>query len=279
VLSTYSRPDLEIILIRCKLTSAGASALVEVLGRNQGPTELHYCNIDSFVPLDGLHGNSRLKSLTPCFSDFRGAAYQERLVIASGSPDDANRPVLAIAGILKENKGLVVFDLGYCLLTDKTWNAVCFSLKAHPTLQVLKLRWPMRPLGVAPLPLALLKSRIQALVDMLKANMSIHTVHLTPRYYSEHELFREAIIPYLDTNRLRPRLRAIQKSIPIAYRVKVLGRALLAVRTDTNSLWMLLSGNPEVAFPQTIATTTPATNLPTPATAVAVATSNAAITF
>jgi hypothetical protein len=120
VLAAYSRPDLEIILISCKLTSAGASALVEVLGRNQRPTELTYCNIECLGLLDRLHGNSRLKSFTPRLSDFRGAAYQECLVIASGSPDDANRPVLAIAGILKENTGLVVFDLGYCSLTDKT---------------------------------------------------------------------------------------------------------------------------------------------------------------
>jgi hypothetical protein len=40
----------------------------------------------------------------------------------------------------------------------------------------------------------------------------------------------------------------------------VLGRALLAARTDANSIWMLLSANPEVAFPSTAA------NLPTPAT-------------
>jgi hypothetical protein len=108
VLGAYSRPDLEIILIRCKVTSAGASALVEVIGRNQGPTELTDCEI---VLLDGLRGNSRLKSLTPSLDDIRGAGYQERPVIASGSPDDTKRKVLAIAGILKENTGLVVLIL------------------------------------------------------------------------------------------------------------------------------------------------------------------------
>jgi hypothetical protein len=39
---------------------------------------------------------------------------------------------------------------------------------------------------------------------------------------------------------------------------------------------MLLSGNPEVAFPSTIATTPPAASLPTPVTTVAADTSNAA---
>ena len=45
----------------------------------------------------------------------------------------------------------------------------------------------------------------------------------------------------------------------------VLGRALLAVRTDPNRFWMILSGNAEVAFRSTTATTTPVVDLPTPA--------------
>jgi hypothetical protein len=247
--------------------------LAEVLDA-PGTTELTYCDIDCSVLLDGLRGNSRLKSLTPRLCDFRGVAHQEHLVIASGNPDDLDRQVLAIAGTLKVNTGLDVCDLTYSLLTDETWNAVCDSLKTHPTLQVLKLRWPMRPLEETRLAATVLKSRIQALVDMLKVNTSIHTIRLSERDYSEHE---RAIIPYLETNRLRPRVRAIQKAYPTAYRAKVMGRALLAVRTDANSLWMLLSGTPEVAFPLRTATTTPAENLATPTTAVT--TSNAAFSL
>ena len=77
-------------------------------------------------------------------------------------------------------------------------------------------------------------------------------------------MYRESVIPFLETNRLRPRLLAIQKTRPIAYRAKVLGQALLAVRTDPNRFWMLLSGNAEVAFPSTTATTTAAASLPPP---------------
>jgi hypothetical protein len=269
VLGAHSRPDLKIRLIRCKLTSAGASALAEVLGRNQGPTELSNCDIDCLVLLDGLRGNSRLKSLTPRLFDIHGVAYRKRAVLASGSRNDVKRQVLAIAGTLKENTGLVVCDLSLCLLTDETWNAICDSIKRHPTLKVFNLRWPTRSLRDAPWTLSVRKSRIQAVVDMLKVNISIHTMRLPEPDSSEHEVFRGAIMPYLETNRLRPRFRAIQKTCPIAYRAKVLGRALFAVRTDANSLWMLLSGNPEVAFPSTTATTTLATSLPTPATAVA----------
>jgi hypothetical protein len=271
MLGAYSG-HLEIILSLCKFTGAGSRALVRVLGSNQGPTELIYCDIDCFVLVDGLRGNSRLKSLTPQLSDYRGVAYQERLVIASGNPDDVNRQLLAIADILRENTGLISCDLSYCLLTDKTWNAVCDSLKAHPTLQVLSLRWP---LGAAPSALTVVKSLIQGLVGLLKVNMSIHTIHLPQRHSSADELFRASVIPYLETNRLRPRVHAIQKACPIVYRAKVLGRALFAVRNDANSLWMLLSGNLEVAFLSTAATTTPATNPPT-SPAIAVIASNAA---
>jgi hypothetical protein len=49
VLGTFSRPDLKIELDTCQLTSAGTSALAEVLGRNQGPTKLQRCDIDNIL--------------------------------------------------------------------------------------------------------------------------------------------------------------------------------------------------------------------------------------
>jgi hypothetical protein len=113
--------------------------------------------------------------------------------------------------------------------------------------------------GVVP---DVITSRIQAFVDMVKVNTSIHTMHLDT-CYSNHELFQSFVIPYLKTNRFRPRLLAIQKTRPIAYRVKVLGRALVSARTDTHSFWMLLPGNAEVAFPSRTTTIAAAANLPT----------------
>jgi hypothetical protein len=260
VLGTYSRPGLEIELICCKFTSAGTSALTEVLGRNQGPTKLTFCDIDYPVLAGGLRGNSRLKSLR---------------LRTSSNLEVGKRQVLAIAGALKENKGLV--DLGFWHglgMSDETWGAVCDSLKTHPTVEVLNLNLSTAYTDTMTAP-AELKAQIQALVNMLKVNLSIHTIPLADRY-REHELFRRSVIPYLETNRLRPFVRAIQQTRPIPYRAKVLERALLAIRTDANSFWMLLSGNPEVAFPSTTATTTPAANPPTPTTADTTSTANAA---
>jgi hypothetical protein len=235
VLGGYSRPGLEIVMSLCTITDAGASALVEVLGRNQGPIKLTWCYIDNVVLANGLRGNSRLTTLVPYLS---------------GSDEDRNRQLLAIAGALRENKGLVDLDLSRhetrnSTMSDEEWGAICNSLKTHPTLEVLNLPVTFRDDTATP---AVLKSRIQALVDMLKVNTSIRTIHLHD-LYSEHELFRGSVIPYLEKNRVRPRLLAIQRSRPIPYRAKVLGRALLAVRTDPDRFWMLLSGNAEVAFP------------------------------
>jgi hypothetical protein len=234
VLGAYSRPDLEIVLTQCKFTSAGASALADVLGHNQGPTKLTFCDIDNSVVANGLRRNSRLKSLKPCLS---------------GDLEVRHRDILAIAGALRENKGLVHLDLS-CYefnVNDETWGAMCDSLKTHPTLEVLNLS-TSGSVGAATLAPSVIKSRMQALLDMLKVNMTIDTIHLDAQY-SQHELYRGSVIPYLETNRFRPRLLAIQRTRPITYRAKVLGRALLSVRTDPNRFWMLLSGNAEVAFP------------------------------
>jgi hypothetical protein len=266
VLGAYSRPGLEIEVIRCKLTNAGAHTLAEVLRRNQGPTDLHYCDIDYSVLADGMRGNSRLKSLSP---------------FVSNSPRDDNQELQAIAGALKENKGLVRLNLSGrrrfgLRVSDETWGAICDSLKTHATLEVLDLSSTNNDATTAP---AVVTSRIQALLDMLRMNMSIHTIHLDSSY-SEHELFRQSVTPYLQMNQLRARVRAIQRAHPIPYRVKVLGRALLSARTDPNSFWMLLSGNAEVAFLLRTTTIAAATNLPTstPTTAAAAAasTTNAA---
>jgi hypothetical protein len=172
--------------------------------------------------------------------------------------------VLAIAGALQDNKGLVDLNLSYCCwASDDTWNAICDSLKTHPTLKDLDLC----SLTDGTTTSAVVTSWIQALLDMMKMNRSIHTIRFLDRH-REHEHFRRSVIPHLATNQFRLRVRANQRTLPITYRANVLSRALLVTRTDANSLWMLLSGNAEVvAFATTTVTTTLAENLPTSTTA------------
>jgi hypothetical protein len=260
-LGDYSRPGLEllqIVLTYCQLINAGTRALVEVLGRNQGPTELNQCYTDYCVLADGLRGNSSLKTFIPrIFSNEVGI-----------------RELLAIAGALKENRGLVDLHLTTSLSekSDETWCAICDSLKTHPTLEVLNLRSVLTEEPIA------MTSRLQMLLNMMKVNLSIQMI-LLPINYGEHNLFQESVIPYLKTNGLRPRLLALQKTRPIAYRAKVLRRALLSARTNANTFWMLLSGNAEVAFPSKAATATLTANQAASATSSASATAVAASTF
>jgi hypothetical protein len=182
-------------------------------------------------------------------------------------PDAGKREILAIADALKESKGLVDLDLSSSFFRedDESWGAICDSPKTHPTLEVLNLSSKVTNATKSP---AVITSRMQALLDLVKMNPTIHTIRLRNRK-SEHEPFQGSVLPYLETNMLRPRLLAVQKSRPISYRTKVLGRALLAARSNANSFWILLSGNAEVAFPSTSA------NRSTPAAAAAATTSAA----
>jgi hypothetical protein len=248
----YSRPGLEIVLVRYKLPSAETSALAEVLGQHQGPTKLHNCDIDTFLLADGLRGNSRLKHL---------------ISRISSNIEDGNRQVLAIADAIRENKGLIEWHLrwhGAIVIDDGTWSAACDYLKTHPTLEELDHLAICHDVATT---LVVIISWVQALFAMMEVSTSIHTIHLRDQY-SVHELFREPGVPYLETNRFRLHIRAIPKTRPITYRAKVIGRALLAARTDANRFLLLTSGNAEVALPSTTA------SLPTPA--IAADTSNTA---
>jgi hypothetical protein len=56
----------------------------------------------------------------------------------SGDLEVRNRQVLAIAGAVKENKGLVDLDLSHGFgVNDEMLGAIYDYLEAHPTLEVL----------------------------------------------------------------------------------------------------------------------------------------------
>jgi hypothetical protein len=93
-----------------------------------------------------------------------------------------------------------------------------------------------------------------------------HICHfVVPR--DNHYLSRDESAPAAPSSHPKTRL--------VAYRAKLLGRALLAARTDVISFWMLISGNAEVAFPSTNATTTLVANVTTSASVGASTNDNA----
>jgi hypothetical protein len=111
-----------------------------------------------------LRGNSRLKSFNPSISR---------------NVEVENREMLAIAGTLRENKGIVDVHLTFSEINGETLYAVCDSLKTHPTLEVLNLRGNHR-YEADTAPSAEITSRIQALLDMVKVyQLQFFTRHLT----------------------------------------------------------------------------------------------------
>ncbi len=161
-----------------------------------------------------MRGNSRLKSLAIRLSNL----------------EVANRELLAIAGALRENKGLVELEFFYRFnVNEEMLSFLCESLKTHPTLEVLDLSSAI----TAGMTSTDITPRMHALLDMMKVNISIQIIRLRAPY-RPHHLFRESVIPYLERNRFWLHVLAIQQTRPIPYRTKVLGQALLAVRSDPN---------------------------------------------
>jgi hypothetical protein len=111
-------------------------------------------------------------------------------------------------------------------MSEETWDAVCNSLETHPPLGVLDLRGTFTDPTIAP---AELKVQIQAILDMVKMNISIRTTYVWIPVTATMLFFREPSIPYLETNRFRSRIRTILK---LSRMRTILGRVLLAARID-----------------------------------------------
>jgi hypothetical protein len=128
----------------------------------------------------------------------------------------------------------VELDLYCCYISDDNWSSLCQSLQAHPTLTNLDLR--------------ITRPRTCLLAEVMRHNTILHTIAL-PEDERDEQIYTESILPYLETNRYRPRILTIKKT-DIQIRRPLLGRALQteSVRHDSNLLWMFLSGNADVVI-------------------------------
>jgi hypothetical protein len=230
---TEPRPDVEVVLHNCSLLNDNGchAAFVECLQHDRGPTVLEGCEIDCHVLAAALEGNSRVT----------------RLMLAgdlAGVDDDAGKGVMFRS--LAENKGLVKLDFNSCSINEENWKILCQSLKGHPTLSSLDLRYtsPTRMLVGARIWLAAQRTRV--LAAMVQENQVLVTIDLK-RHEKDHEIYGELILPHLESNLYRPRVQGIKKA-DIALRRALLGRALQteSVRNKSNLLWMFLSGNSDV---------------------------------
>jgi hypothetical protein len=219
-LATMSRLDVVLAIRYCTLADDAAGAFVECLQSDRGPVELINCEIDSQVLASGLAGNSRVTRLAPYFDE-----------------------MAVLFAALANNSGLLELDLDRCTMSEEDWKILCESLRTHPTLTGLDLRntSPRSPAG-APIRLSDEQKahRTRSLAEMVQRNSILHTI-----CYNEidQQIYRESILPYLETNLYRSRVTAVRKTSERPFREKVLGRALYCVTSHPNLVWMFLSQN------------------------------------
>jgi hypothetical protein len=229
-LTTMSRLDVELRIHICTPADDAAGAFVECLKSDRGPVKLISCEIDSQTIAHALTGDSRVTKLKPFFY--------------YGRSNDAETDVLVAA--LANNRGLLHLDLQYCHISDDNWSILCESLKAHPTLTNLNLRFtsPRRPTAGVRNVLTDEQNthRTRLLAEMMEQNVVLRTIDLS-RHEHDEQIYTEEILPYLETNLYRTRVLAVNKAIERPFREKVLGRALGCVKSNPNLVWMFLSEN------------------------------------
>jgi hypothetical protein len=227
-LATASRPDMEVILKGCNLLRGPdcRAAFVKCLRHDGGPIQLNACNIDCQVLAAALKGNCRVT----------------RLNLVS-TRIDAETDVIFRS--LAESKGLVELVLYNAHpISDENWTILCQSLKGHPTLTILDLRFTSTRAQNDEQK----AQRTRVLAAIVEENRVLHTIHLYEDERDEH-IYVGSILPILETNLYRPRVLGIKK-VDIALRRPLLGLALQteSVRNKPNLIWMFLSGNQDVVL-------------------------------
>jgi hypothetical protein len=225
-LATMSRLDVELVMFFCSLVDDAAGAFVECLHSDKGPIKLNGCEIDNQILASALTGKSRVTRL--------------ELVPVNDTEHGMNFRALA------NNRGLLNLFLQFNSISDENWTILCESLKAHPTLTSLNLSYtrPRIPTGgrIAVTDDDQKTRRTRVVAEMVQHNTVLHRIPLSGHERDE-QIYTESIRPHLETNLYRPRVLAVKKTIARPFREKVLGRALYAVKSNPNLVWMFLSEN------------------------------------
>jgi hypothetical protein len=225
-LAETDHTNLLVKLTYCDLMSdseTDSTILAELLRASQARLELVSCIMAGDVLAGALKGNSCCVRLTPS----RGDEGSDELEIHS----------LFLA--LAENEGLVELDMSNQCITDENWAILCRSVRTHPTLEVLDLRFTTNRRGLT-CPVRK-NRRALALVEILQENTVLHTIR-TSHDECCQRVMRESICPSLQINRFRSRVNAV-KETPGHMRRQILGRALYAIRRDPNLVSMFLAEN------------------------------------
>jgi hypothetical protein len=227
-LATLPRTGLNIKFIECSFQPQDAAdTFIEWFRNNQVVTELKRCRMGSRIISAALNGNHSL----------------EKLTIRSRSSECSEEQMNSLIHSLPGNIGmrdLTIFD--FAEASDETWNLLFLSLSTHPRMMNLILHNTLpRPSDRTPQLSALSKTaRMNAIIQMLYLNTVLHTIHL-PDACNNEEVYQSSILPRLEMNRscFEVQRQAVKQADP-AIRPQLLGRALHAVRYNSNLVFLFL---------------------------------------
>jgi hypothetical protein len=219
--------DLDIVFENCTIAKSGYGAFLDFLQRSGGAISLCSCTIDAETLAHALRGNTSI-------SELRLHSYEA----------DSDY-ISTVAQALAENEGLETLYLagGVCV-DDETWKTLFRSIRNHPQLEILGL---VRTGGLATTLSAKSKTiRMQAIVSMLQSpNRVIRRISLSEDEQDGHT-YQESILPHLQVNIYRPRVKRIKQTRDRSRKEGLLGRALYTLRNRSDLVWMLLSENAEI---------------------------------
>jgi hypothetical protein len=235
---------LDIRFHNCRVPNAGSMAALADLFRtdnnnnnNQGG-QVHY-HLDHFQSEDwrvlaqSLRGNRSVKTIVqPGGLHGRTLNHDEFQVLAEALGD--------IQGLLK-------FYPRRQLINDENWTVLCQSLRAHPTLETLDLSGTFHDLnaGITTMSNASKTHRCNCIVDLLRSNTVLRSVHLT-REERDETIWSESILPHLQTRKVQPLIQEIKAVVDQPRRSKLFGRALDSFKTKPYLLYLFLSGNVDI---------------------------------
>jgi hypothetical protein len=221
--ATLQRHDIEITLNTCTFEPQDSEdTFIEWFRHNQVVTELVFCDMDRKF-LSALSGNNSVQKLV-IEKEFRA------------------REMRSLVQALPGNMGIEDLNLTIIGMSDKTWSLLFRSLSTHPRIKRLSLS-KKRTTDHSSLSAESKSTWMKAILQMLYLNTVVCRIHL-PDSFNDEAVYQNAILPRLEMNRtcFEVQRQAVKRADP-AIRPQLLGRALHAVRYNSDLVFLFLSEN------------------------------------
>jgi hypothetical protein len=228
----------------CRILHAGSAAALADLFRNNNNNNNndqggqvnyhldHFQSEDWRILAESLRGNASVKTIVQ-----PAGRLGERML-----KDDEFR---VLAEALAANQGLLKFFPRGQHINDENWKVLCQSLRSHPTLETLDFSGTFNDVNNAIRAKSSRKRRCKCIVDLLRSNTVLRSVHLT-RNERDETIWSESILPHLQTRTYQPLVLEIKAVVDQPRRSKLFGRALDSVKAKPYLLYLFLSGNIDI---------------------------------